>query len=136
MSVLGWLRRRKSRHEATSECALVLEIRTDEQGVKNMMLDPGTTVERLFLMMEGLLSEADVCIRGYTSSKEAYIVNRTKNHPHDYVLRGVLRVQWDKSTEEVMRIVDRVRSVINNQGKQALLPVERISVRAEVRDLV
>ena len=135
MSLRGWLRRRKSRHEATSECALVFEIRTDEQGVKNMMLDPRTTVERLFLMMEGLLSEADVRTCGHKTSEEAYIVSYDKDNPHEYTLCGVKRIQWDKSTEEVMEIIDRIRSVINNQGKQARLPVERFSVRAEVRDL-
>lgn len=136
MSLLGWLRRSSRNPKSTKECSLIFEITTDRQGVKNMLLDPGTSARAMILMMEGLLSDAGVCIRRYKASEEVYLVTQEERTPYHYALCGVLRIHWNESTNQVMDMVETIRSIIREQSRHTGLTPEMLSVRAEVRDLV
>lgn len=136
MSLLGWLRRSSRNPKSTKECSLIFEITTDRQGVKNMLLDPGTSAKAMILMMEGLLSDAGVCISRYKASEEVYLVTQEERTPYHYALCGVLRIHWNESTNQVMDMVEKIRSIIREQSRRTGLTPEMLSVRAEVRDLV
>lgn len=136
MSLLSWLKRSNRNPKSTKECSLIFELTTDRQGVKNMLLDPGTSAQAMILVMEGLLSDAGICIRRYKASEEVYLVTQEERIPHHYALCGVLRIHWDESTNQVMDMIDRIRSIIREQSRRTGLTPEMLSVRAEVRDLV
>ena len=88
MSLLGWLRRSSRNPKSTKECSLIFEITTDRQGVKNMLIEPGTSAKAMILMMEGLLSDAGVCISRYKASEEVYLVTQEERTPYHYALCG------------------------------------------------
>lgn len=136
MSLLGWLKRSDRNTKITKECSLIFELTTDRQGVKNMLLDPGTSARAMILMMEGLLSDAGVCISRYKASEEVYLVTQEERTPYHYALCGVLRIHWNKSTNQVMDMVEKIRSIIREQSRRTGLTPEMLSMRAEVRDLV
>lgn len=121
MSLLGWLRRSSRNPKSTKECSLIFEITTDKA---------------MILMMEGLLSDAGVCISRYKASEEVYLVTQEERTPYHYALCGVLRIHWNKSTNQVMDMVEKIRSIIREQSRRTGLTPEMLSVRAEVRDLV
>lgn len=136
MSFLSWLKRSGRNPKSTKECSLIFELTTDRQGVKNMLLDPGTSAKAMILMMEGLLSDAGVCIHRYKASEEVYLVTQEERTPYHYALCGVLRIHWNESTNHVMDMVEKIRSIIREQSRRTGLTPEMLSVRAEVRDLV